>query len=289
MIKESAVLRYVRLLQPEPRLWSRTRGALPDFLIIGAQRSGSTFLHDYLSLNTTAQSSPLQKELHFFDNKYYKGLDWYAKFFEPIEEESSKVKNFEASPYYLYHPAVPKRIRESLSDVRAVAVLRDPVDRAISQYKWIRQVGLETRGAVEAFEYDAERLEWETDQGHLGKFGNPLYFDFDHIHRGYLRRSLYHLQIERWLRHFPASQMRVLSSDRLFSDPESVVDKLSAFLGIEHHRTGGKSEINQNSSQHDIHVSLEARRIASRHLADVGDKVRDLLPEASIIGGELSF
>lgn len=97
-VKESRLLRYVRLLQPETRLWGREPGPLPSFLVIGAQRSGSTFLHDTLAARTSAQCSPLQKEVHYFDNKYYKPLDWYARFFDSVDAEDNAVKAFETSP-----------------------------------------------------------------------------------------------------------------------------------------------------------------------------------------------
>ena len=286
-IKESKYLRYTRLLQPEPRIWSREEGALPGCLIIGAQRSGTTFLHDLLALRTSAVRSPLQKEIHFFDNKYYRGVEWYAQFFESLRDRPPAAKNFEASPYYLYHPAVPERVRESLPGVKVVAVLRDPVERAISQYKWIRQAGLETRGAVEAFQYDAERLGWEQDPEYLGRFEDPLYFDFDHIHLGYLRRSLYDVQLHRWRQHFSASQIRVVGSNTLFEHPETVVDELVPFLGIERDDHEGGRPINQNSSRTDTTVPPEALEIAAKHLGDVASNVRGVVTDEMIVGEDL--
>lgn len=282
-IKESNYLRYVRLLQPETRLWGREPGTLPSFLVVGAQRSGSTFLHDYLSLNTSARCSPLQKELHYFDNKFYKPLQWYTKFFESLDGAGQAVTNFETSPGYLYHPAVPKRVRECLPEVKAVAVLRNPVERAISQYKWILQCDLETRGPVEAFRADAKRIEKEQDENYLSQFADPLHFDFEHFHHGYLRRSLYHVQLRRWLRHFPSSQLRVLTSTALFEQTQDVMDELAAFLEIEH---VGEAQmaINQNSSPDDIEIPAEARDIAEQHLGDVGSKVRAVITPDMVVG-----
>jgi hypothetical protein len=288
-IKESQYLRYVRLLQPETRLWGREEGTLPAFLVIGAQRSGSTFLHDYLALNTSAQCSPLQKELHYFDNKYYKPLRWYAKFFELVENEGTKTKNFESSPGYLYHPAVPERVQECLPEVKAVAVLRNPVERAISQYKWIRECDLETRGPVEAFRADAQQIDREQDGEYIQRFREPLHFDFDRFHHGYLRRSLYHVQLRRWLRHFPPSQLRVVYSTVLFEHTQDVVDELIEFLGIEHSGPSKVDAINQNSSPDDIEIPSEARKIAERHLSDVESKVRSVISTDIIVGDTFSL
>ncbi|MCS3940523.1 hypothetical protein GGP84_003175 [Salinibacter ruber] len=274
----------MRLFQPETRLWGREEGTLPAFLVIGAQRSGSTFLHDYLSLNTSAQCSPLQKELHYFDNKFYKPLQWYATFFEPLDGAGPAVKNFETSPGYLYHPAVPQRIKECLPEVKAVAVLRNPVERAISQYKWIRKCDLETRGPVEAFRADAEQIEREQDESYLTQFEDPLHFDFEHFHHGYLRRSLYHVQLRRWLRHFPSSQLRVLTSTALFEQTQNVMDQLAAYLEIEHVGEAQLASINQNSSPDDIEIPAEARDIAEQHLADVESKVRSVITPDMVVG-----
>ncbi len=292
-VKESTYLRYTRLLQPEPRIWSREEGALPGCLIIGAQRSGTTFLHDLLALRTSAVRSPLQKEVHYFDNKYYRGIQWYARFFESLRDRPPAAKNFEASPYYLYHPAVPGRVRECLPSVKVIAVLRNPVERAISQYKWIRQAGLETRGAVEAFRYDAERLDWERDPEYWERFEDPLYFDFDHIHLGYLRRSLYDVQLHRWRQHFSPSQIRVVDSNTLFEHPETVIDALVSFLGVEHADNEERANdeegtsINQNSSRTSMTVPSEAREIAAKQLEDVASNVRGVITDEMIVGGDL--
>jgi hypothetical protein len=80
-IKESRFLRVLRMVKPEPRLWFRDKGKLPSFLIVGAQRAGSTYLHDAISVCTDAEPSPLQKEIHYFDNKYYRRVNWYRRFF----------------------------------------------------------------------------------------------------------------------------------------------------------------------------------------------------------------
>jgi len=283
-VKESAYLRYLRLVQPETRIWFREEGTLPGFLIIGAQRSGSTFLHDTLTARTRARCSPLQKEVHYFDNKFYKPLDWYAKFFEQVSEHDDPAKTFEASPGYLYHPAVPKRVKRSLPSVKLIAVLRDPVERAVSQYRWIRQIGLETRDAVTAFQYDAERLDWERDPDYLERFEDPLYFDFDHIHRGYLRRSLYDVQLRRWLEYFDASQIRVLSSERLFGNTEAVLDELALFLGVALTDEAATDTINQNSSRENVPVPDEARQIAEHHLAGVAERTEAVLTNQMVIG-----
>jgi hypothetical protein len=243
---------------------------LPSFLVIGAQRAGSTFLHDNLVLRTSARSSPLQKEVHFFDNKYYRGEKWYARFFEKISpKDKTKVKNFETSPYYIYHPAVPKRVKKTMPNVKIIAILRNPVDRAISHYKWMRKIGIEKKDAVDAFKKDANRISKERDKKYLGKFDDPFYFDFQHIYKSYIRRSLYDIQIERWMKYFDKSSIRIVSSKKLFDNVKEVLKKLEDFLEIEYYGEGEGNEVNKNSSDDDTHVPLKARAIAKENLDGV--------------------
>jgi hypothetical protein len=259
-------------------------------LVVGAQRAGSTFLHDHLASYTSAEPSPLQKEVHYFDNKYYRRLRWYSKFFKSLGGSGKQAKkNFETSPYYLYHPAVPKRIAKSLPEVKLIMVLREPIDRAISQYKWMRQIGLETRPAAKAFQWDAKRLDLEKNLSYLTLFDNPLYFDSDHIYRSYLRRSLYHIQVQRWLEHFQVSQIRILRSKDLFENTTSVLEELADFVGVKLFRKEKFGSINQNSSSDEVSVSNEAHDIAERHLKGVMRSVEDIISEEMVVGDALLF
>ncbi len=285
-IKESKYLRYLRLAQPESRLWFRAQGSLPGFLIIGAQRSGSTFLHDCLAAATTAVPSPFQKEVHYFDNKYYRRLGWYARFFEDVRSKRPKVQTYEASPYYLFNPAVPRRVATDLPEVKALAVLRDPGERAVSHYKWMRQVGLETRSAEEAFQADAERVYLEKDEQYLRNFEDPLYFDFDHIHHSYIRRSMYHTQVKRWLRHLGPSDIRIIRSEDLFEHTKVVLRSVARFLGLDFTGLEETEQTNNNESKDEIEVGEGAREIAEHALADVGEKLQAVIDPQMIVGGD---
>jgi hypothetical protein len=252
--------------------------------VIGAQRAGSTFLHDNLVHRTTARSSPLQKEVHFFDNKYYKGPDWYKKFFERRKKNKRKVKNFETSPYYIYHPAVPKRIKETIPDAKIIAILRDPVERSVSHYKWMKKIGIEKRDAIGAFKKDADKISKETSKRYKKNFGDPFHFDFDHIYRSYIRRSHYDVQISRWMRYFDESSIRVITSKTLFEDIEIVIKKIGQFVGVEY--TGEKKgrKANKNSSCENIPVPTEARLLAKRSLEGVVDRLEKIMTDEMVLG-----
>jgi len=119
---------------------SRRRRGLPDFLVIGAQRSGTTTLFYDLCRHPQVAGSPV-KEVHFFDHHFSRGVGWYRSFFPPTAAQErarrrgGELLGGEATPNYLFHPAAPERAAETVPHVRLIAILRDPVDRAYSHYR----------------------------------------------------------------------------------------------------------------------------------------------------------
>ncbi len=112
------------------RLTSGSR-RLPDFIILGAQRAGTSSLYYYLSQHPQILPA-VRKELHFFDDHYRRGLGWYRSQF-PTRGARGTITG-EATPYYLSHPHAPARIQRLLPQARLIVLLRNPVERAISHY-----------------------------------------------------------------------------------------------------------------------------------------------------------
>src|SRR5688572_14326389 len=112
---------------------------LPDFLIVGAMRSGTTSLHKYLQAHPDVFVAS-GKEVHFFDRRYGRGLDWYRSRFAGVTTE--RVVG-EATPAYMYDENAIARIAHDLPDARLIVVLRNPVDRAYSHYWRNRSRGRE--------------------------------------------------------------------------------------------------------------------------------------------------
>src|SRR5437763_1646364 len=113
---------------------------LPDFIILGAQRAGTTSLYEYI-VDHPQVGAASKKEVHFFDRHYTEGVNWYRAHFPPAVRrqrfENRTGKRFltgEASPYYLAHPMVPERIAAVAPDARFLILLRNPIDRALSHY-----------------------------------------------------------------------------------------------------------------------------------------------------------
>jgi hypothetical protein len=206
------------------RLGLSPAGALPDVLIIGAQKAGTTSLFEYLAQHPSISVS-LTKEVHFFDNAFGRGEAWYRRRFPPRQDSKLVV---EASPYYLFHPLAPERAAGMLPSARLIALLREPVARAFSHYQHEVAQGRETLSFDEAVAAEPERL--GDSEKHLAR--GEIARSFEHQNYSYLARGFYAAQIERWLEHFPASQMLVLKAEDLFASPQSAFERVCDFLGL---------------------------------------------------------
>ena len=139
-MKKKTARQVRNALQTLPRLVTAPQHALPDFLLLGAQKAGSTSLYVHLMQHPQI-IGVARKELHFFDYKSALGSWWYRTNFPTKAEMAQRsaalgkpVLTGEASPYYLFHPHAARRIARLLPDVKLIALLRNPVDRAFSHY-----------------------------------------------------------------------------------------------------------------------------------------------------------
>jgi hypothetical protein len=208
---------------------------LPDYLIIGAQRAGTTSLFKYLVQHPAVARPFLGKGAHFFDMNYSADLDEYRAYF-PLTAYKWYVQasrrtdavTGEGSPYYLAHPHAPYRIAETLPDVKLIALLRDPVERAYSHHQHEVARGFEDLSFDEALEREPERLAGEVEKMR----DDPSYNSFAVQHHSYLSRGRYAEQLEVWYGLFPKEQILVLRSEELFSDPDGTFREVLGFLGL---------------------------------------------------------
>jgi Sulfotransferase domain len=203
---------------------------LPDFIIIGAARSGTTHLLGQLNAHPNVLAGP--RETHFFDShRYTYGISWYRLRFptagarrEAAAHGLQPVLTGESSPSYLWHPHAPARIARGVPGARLLVLLRDPTARAASHWAWcLRQCG-ETRSFGEAV---AAEIGSPGDRGGLRipadkRVSDPLV----------VRRGIYQPQLERWLTHFPRERILVIQSERWFRDPPGVMAEVCDFLGL---------------------------------------------------------
>lgn len=207
---------------------------LPDFMIIGGQRCGTSSLYYYLT-EQHGIASAATKEVHFFDDAYDRGLDWYRAQFPGAAYKSYvervEKRHFitgEASPYYIFHPHVPGRVARDLPNVKIIALLRNPIDRAYSQH-W-----LEVKGGFETLSFEeAIRLEPERTAGEREKMlQDESYHSVAHRRYTYLARGVYIDQLAYWLNYFPREQFLILKTEDLYSAPATIMQQTLKFLGM---------------------------------------------------------
>ena len=207
---------------------------LPDFIIIGAQRSGTTSLFKYLAAHPAIYPATF-KEVHFFDRFFNRGVGWYRSFF-PIALQRWYVTQVqrrafvsgEATPYYLFHPRASERVAALLPHVKLIAILRNPIDRAYSQYYHEVQRGLESASFEAALQRERELL--DNEQAALQ--ADPAYYSALHQNHAYLARGRYVEQLRVWRQHFPREQLLVLQSEAFYADPADSVAQVVDFLGL---------------------------------------------------------
>ncbi len=183
---------------------------LPNFLIIGAQKAGTTTLQRVLNLHPNIfMSKPKELNYFFFDKYYNKGLKWYKKHFKGYAGEQWVG---EASPGYIVAENAPKRIKTDLGDVKIIITIRNPIDRAYSQYWDNRRSLIEKYNFEEAIKHSP--ITWRKGE------------------RGYLARGIYIRDIKRYLEYFERDQMLILLMDELISDPQNYFNKCFRFLDL---------------------------------------------------------
>jgi hypothetical protein len=238
--------RVRRDLTSWPRRATARHRVLPNLLVLGAQRAGTTSLYEHLGLHPGVWMSRT-KEVHYFDNYADQPLDWYRSHFPTRRWVEARSRDLgygiavgEGSPYYLFHPAVPGRVRAALPRARLVVLLRDPVERALSHFRHERKWGFEPEESFErAWALEAERL------ARVGDLSAPGAFDEHHNHHSYAARGDYAPQLAAWLEHYPASQLLVIRSEDLFSRPSEVMGRLFRFLDLPQVNLGGFPALNR--------------------------------------------
>lgn len=209
---------------------------MPDFIIIGAQKGGTSSLYAYLSQHPCVQAATV-KEVHFFDENFGRGLNWYRHFFPSLAqkfadvttEKKPRLLTGEASPYYIFHPLAARRIAAILPRVKLVALLRNPVDRAYSHYQHEVRAGDEPLSSfVEAIAREEERLQGEKEK----ILADEQYNSFNYRHYSYLARGLYADQLENWFEFFPAKQILIIASEEFYANPVRIYQKTLDFLSL---------------------------------------------------------
>ncbi|WP_375485176.1 sulfotransferase domain-containing protein [uncultured Jatrophihabitans sp.] len=263
----SAVRKYGSLTAP----WR----PLPEFLIIGAKRGGSTsFYYDLLGHPQIASLFPrpdhlpkasATKGVHYFDQNYDRGPQWYrghlpsmaARALQSHRHEGPVITG-EASPYYLFHPAAAERAAALVPQAKIIAVLRDPVDRTYSHWKERRRAQAEDLDFASALDVEDARI----GDVEMRLRADPAFHSYAHEHQSYARQSEYAPALQRWYDNFPRDRILILSSDEYYFAPQQVLEVALAFLDLPAHplATGKiRNAAEGGNVDADLRVRLTAR------------------------------
>ena len=205
------------------RLGLRAMRPLPHFLGLGTQKGGTTSLHRLLAQHPQV-FLPSCKEVHYFSLHDQEPLGWYA---EHYATAGAGQLRGDITPYYLFHPRAPQRIRAVVPRARLIVLLRNPVERALSQFFHARRHGFEPLELEAALAAEPERL-----AGAEARLAAPGSSDYSHQKHSYVSRSRYELQLAHYEALFPTRQLLVLRSEDLFDDTEACWARIQAFLGL---------------------------------------------------------
>jgi len=228
---------------------------LPDFILIGAGKCGTTSLYDNLIKHPQILESRW-KEVHYFDSNFKAGLNWYkAHFPSSIEKYYLKQKhkhNFiigEASPYYLIHPLAAKRVFETIPKVKLIVLLRNPTDRAYSHYNHVIRTKDENLSFEEAIKNEEKMLVGEIEK----IIENENYDSWNLKVFSYLARGMYYDQLKVWMTLFPTKQFLILKTEDYLKDPNKILNQVFSFLNVSNYNMNNlqKSNVGKYKSMND--------------------------------------
>lgn len=246
----------VALKQRSPR-WSRDAAILatrafgrvtaparsvPDFLVVGTKRGGTTSLFNYLMMHPGVLGlfprTRQQKSTDYYFQHQSQGDRWYRSNFHTHLFRNGMERRLgyapmsgEASPYYIWDPRIAAAAYRTNPSLKAIMLLRNPVDRAFSHWQERVPHGIEPLGFADALAAEPERLSGELER----MLADPAYHSDAHDWYSYRSRGLYQPQLENWRSVFPAEQLLVVRSEDMYADVQGVVDEVCAFLGLPRH------------------------------------------------------
>jgi hypothetical protein len=212
---------------------------LPDFLIIGAKRAATTSLWNYV-VNHPNTMPMFPSRLHlkgtgFFSVNFEKGVPWYrshipAEAARRLRERRDRVRPSvgEATPYYLFHPRTPPRVRRVLPQAKLIVILRNPTDRAYSHYRERVRNGVEALSFEQALDAEDERLDGEEER----ILADGRYHSLAHEHLSYVRQGRYADMLARWFSCFDRERFLVILNEEFDRHRDRELGRVWDFLGL---------------------------------------------------------
>jgi tetratricopeptide (TPR) repeat protein len=208
---------------------------VPNFIIIGCQRCGTTSLYTYLAQHPQILT-PIKKEMDFFSWHFDRGIDWYLAHFPPMPSGEQFLTG-EASPSYFDSREAPERLYSLFPEAKLIVLLRNPVDRAISQFYRLTGLNWEARSLDRVISDEIERLNQ-----------NPEYIIGEEP-GNYLARGRYIEFIKNWRTFFPREQLLILKSEDFYAGAATTVKQVLEFLDLPEYQLSEYQNANPGSYQ----------------------------------------
>ena len=231
------------------KMTSRLR-QLPDFIIIGAGRAGTTALYSYLIQHpliaaASTDNNESVADLHFFEYIISNNIQWYKSHFPILFSKSNKHKNSfitgEYTSTYMYHPDVPKRIFNLLPKIKLIVILRNPIDKAYSTYQQQFRFGEYTTSFEDTINAEFRRIDLNKDFPEL----NSNNYDFENfVAQNIIRHGVYADYLETWLKIFDRKQILILNSDDLKKSTKETLRRVFNFLNVCDYDIKDTSQVN---------------------------------------------
>ena len=224
--------------------------SLPDFIIIGAGRAGTTALYSYLIQHpliaaALTDNNESVADLHFFEYIISNNIQWYRSHFPILFSKSNKHKNSfitgEYTSTYMYHPDVPKRIFNLLPKIKLIVILRNPIDKAYSTYQQQFRFGEYTTSFEDTINAEFRRIDLNKDFPEL----NSNNYDFENfVAQNIIRHGVYADYLETWLKIFDRKQILILNSDDLKKSTKETLRRVFNFLNVSNYDIKDTSQVN---------------------------------------------
>ncbi len=220
----------------------------PNFLIIGAEKCGTSSLYQYIIEHPHVLGA-IEKEIHYFTYNFDKGLDWYRSHFSPLAQNSDYITGEASTSYIACHNNAPQKVFNLFPQVKLLAVIRDPVARAISHYHQLVRLGKEYRSLEEIVQTELEILKnvddiWSIKQQYWAQA------------KGILWHSLYVYFLQQWLKVFPREQLLILRSEDLFTKTQDTMSQVFNFLEVGQFPKKSYKTYNSGGKYHQLQESL---------------------------------
>ena len=217
---------------------------LPDFIIIGAGRAGTTALYTYLIQHpsiitaSTDNDAPVA-DLHFFEYMISDKISWYKSHF-PRKSKNSFVTG-EFTSTYMYHKKVPERIFNLIPKIKLIVILRNPIDKAYSTYNQQSHFNEVTSSFEETIKAEFARI--DLIKNHIEYTNNNPNFD-NYVEYNIIRHGIYFNYLEKWFKIFPKKQIFVVDSNELENFPQQTLNKVFEFLNLSPHEIPNLAKVN---------------------------------------------